>query len=244
MYQAGYVAHTTLKKHKECKMKRLLATIALVASTSVMADGHLANEQQKLSYSFGQQLGALLKQQGAQLDIKLVQQGLSDAVTGKPAQLTLEEMQTVLLNFKASQQKKREEKNSSTANNNKQEGADFLAKNKQAAGVISLPSGLQYQVIKAGKGQSPSATSKVTTHYRGTLINGTEFDSSYSRGQPLSFKVNGVIKGWTEALQLMKPGAKWKLFVPYDLAYGARGAGGKIGPYSTLIFEVELISFK
>ncbi|MBT5231389.1 MAG: FKBP-type peptidyl-prolyl cis-trans isomerase [Methylococcales bacterium] len=209
-----------------------------------MADGHLANEQQKLSYSFGQQLGALLKQQGAQLDIKLVQQGLSDAVTGKPAQLTLEEMQTVLLNFKASQQKKREEKNSSTANNNKQEGADFLAKNKQAAGVISLPSGLQYQVIKAGKGQSPSATSKVTTHYRGTLINGTEFDSSYSRGQPLSFKVNGVIKGWTEALQLMKPGAKWKLFVPYDLAYGARGAGGKIGPYSTLIFEVELISFK
>ena len=225
-------------------MKRLLATIALVASTSVMADGHLANEQQKLSYSFGQQLGALLKQQGAQLDIKLVQQGLSDAVTGKPAQLTLEEMQTVLLNFKASQQKKREEKNSSTANNNKQEGADFLAKNKQAAGVISLPSGLQYQVIKAGKGQSPSATSKVTTHYRGTLINGTEFDSSYSRGQPLSFKVNGVIKGWTEALQLMKPGAKWKLFVPYDLAYGARGAGGKIGPYSTLIFEVELISLK
>ena len=128
---------------------------------------------------------------------------------------------------------------------NKQEGEAFLAENKKKEGVKTLPSGLQYKVITEGTGKSPKASDTVTVNYRGTLIDGTEFDSSYKRGQAASFQVNGVIKGWTEALQLMKEGAKWQLFVPSNLAYGEKGTGsGPIGPNATLVFEVELISVK
>ncbi len=127
---------------------------------------------------------------------------------------------------------------------NKKEGEDFLAENKKKEGVQTLPSGLQYKVIKAGTGKKPQLTDTVTTQYRGTLIDGTEFDSSYRRGKPATFPVNGVIRGWTEALQLMEEGAKWELFVPPDLAYGERGAGQQIGPNATLIFEIELISIQ
>ena len=122
------------------------------------------------------------------------------------------------------------------------EGEDFLAENAKRADVTETDSGLQYEVIEAGSGDKPSASSTVRTHYRGTLINGEEFDSSYSRGEPTEFPVNGVIAGWTEALQLMPVGAKWKLFIPYQLAYGERGAGGAIGPYQALVFEIELIA--
>ena len=127
---------------------------------------------------------------------------------------------------------------------NKKEGEEFLAANKSKEGVVTLPSGLQYKVLKEGTGPKPSATDSVACNYRGTLINGTEFDSSYKRGQPATFAVNGVIKGWTEALQLMPVGSKWQLFIPADLAYGERGAGADIGPNSTLIFEVELLSIQ
>jgi FKBP-type peptidyl-prolyl cis-trans isomerase FklB len=127
---------------------------------------------------------------------------------------------------------------------NKADGEKFLAENAKKEGVKSLPSGLQYKEITPGKGKSPKATDTVTTHYKGTLIDGTEFDSSYKRGEPVSFPVSGVIAGWTEALQLMKEGAKWELFIPSNLAYGERGAGRDIGPNATLIFEVELISVK
>jgi FKBP-type peptidyl-prolyl cis-trans isomerase FklB len=127
---------------------------------------------------------------------------------------------------------------------NKKEGEAFLAENKKKEGVKTLPSGLQYRVIKEGTGRKPKATDKVLTHYRGTLIDGTEFDSSYKRGTPTSFKVNEIIPGWTEALQLMKEGAKWQLFIPSNLAYAERGAGRDIGPNATLIFEVELISIQ
>jgi FKBP-type peptidyl-prolyl cis-trans isomerase FklB len=127
---------------------------------------------------------------------------------------------------------------------NKKEGEAFLAENKKKEGVKTLPSGLQYKVIKEGTGKSPKATDKVSTHYRGTLIDGTEFDSSYKRGQPATFPVNGVIPGWTEALQLMKVGSKWQLFIPSKLAYGERGAPPVIGPYSVLIFTVELLAIK
>jgi len=130
------------------------------------------------------------------------------------------------------------------ADKNQKEGEVFLAENKKKKGVITLPSGLQYQVIKEGTGKIPKATDTVTTHYRGTLIDGTEFDSSYKRGEPASFPVNGVIKGWTEALQLMKVGSKWQLFIPSNLAYGPQGAGQAIGPNATLIFEIELLSIK
>ena len=127
---------------------------------------------------------------------------------------------------------------------NKKEGEDFLAANKSKEGVVTLPSGLQYKVLKEGTGPKPSPTDSVVCNYRGTLINGTEFDSSYKRGQPATFPVNGVIKGWTEALQLMPVGSKWQLFIPPDLAYGQRGAGADIGPNATLIFEVELLSIQ
>jgi FKBP-type peptidyl-prolyl cis-trans isomerase FklB len=127
---------------------------------------------------------------------------------------------------------------------NKAEGEAFLAENKKKEGVKTLPSGLQYKVIKAGTGKKPKVTDTVTTHYRGTLMNGTEFDSSYRRGQPVSFQVNGVIPGWTEALQLMEEGAKWQLFIPSNLAYGERGAGRDIGPNATLVFEIELLSIE
>jgi len=127
---------------------------------------------------------------------------------------------------------------------NKKEGEDFLAANKSKEGVVTLPSGLQYKVLKEGTGPKPSPADSVVCNYRGTLINGTEFDSSYKRGQPATFPVNGVIKGWTEALQLMPVGSKWQLFIPPDLAYGQRGAGADIGPNATLIFEVELLSIQ
>jgi FKBP-type peptidyl-prolyl cis-trans isomerase FklB len=129
-----------------------------------------------------------------------------------------------------------------TGEMNKKEGETFLAGNKKKEGVVTLPSGMQYKVMKQGSGKKPKLTDTVTTHYKGTLIDGTEFDSSYRRGQPVSFPVNGVIAGWTEALQLMEEGAKWQLFIPSPLAYGEKGAGPQIGPHATLIFEVELIS--
>jgi FKBP-type peptidyl-prolyl cis-trans isomerase FklB len=127
---------------------------------------------------------------------------------------------------------------------NKKEGEAFLSENRKKEGIKALPSGLQYKVVKAGTGKKPKSTDTVTTHYRGTLIDGTEFDSSYRRGQPASFPVSGVIAGWTEALQLMEEGAKWQLFIPPNLAYGERGAGSQIGPNATLIFEIELISIQ
>ena len=135
-------------------------------------------------------------------------------------------------------------RSSQSGDMNKKAGEDYLAANRKREGVVSLPSGLQYEVVTAGSGKSPAATDTVVVHYKGTLIDGKEFDSSYKRGQPATFPVNGVIKGWTEALQLMKEGAKWKLFIPADLAYGSRGAGADIGPNSALVFEVELIEVK
>jgi FKBP-type peptidyl-prolyl cis-trans isomerase FklB len=139
---------------------------------------------------------------------------------------------------------KENERLNQLAEKNKNDGEAFLAENAKKQGVITLPSGLQYKIIKPGTGRKPKPTDEVTTHYRGTLIDGTEFDSSYRRGEPTSFPVNGVIAGWTEALQLMPVGAKWQLFIPPHLAYGERGAGGQIGPNATLIFEVELIAIK
>ncbi len=166
--------------------------------------------------------------------------GIQDALSGAKALMTEEEIRQCLTEWQQELMVKQNAAAQKLGESNMKDGEVFLSENKNKEGVITLPSGLQYKVVKAGA--KPKSTDTVTTHYRGTLIDGTEFDSSYKRGQPARFAVNRVIAGWTEALQLMQVGAKWQLFVPSNLAYGARGAGDKIGPNATLIFEVELIA--
>jgi FKBP-type peptidyl-prolyl cis-trans isomerase FklB len=181
-----------------------------------------------------------LKGDNIDLDEEAFMAAIRDMAAGKQPRLSKSEIQAVLQ--KVQQQRAAEAQK--TADENLRKGQEFLSANGKKAGVKTLPSGLQYKVIRAGTGKSPKATDTVKVDYRGTLINGTEFDSSYKRGQPATFPVNGVIKGWQEALQLMKEGAKWQIYVPAELAYGPRGAGGQIGPNETLIFDVELLQIK
>jgi FKBP-type peptidyl-prolyl cis-trans isomerase FklB len=188
--------------------------------------------------------GRTLKAQPVDLDPAVVAQGLRDAMSGGKLAMTDDEVKAVLTELQGELQKTQEIKMAQMSETNKKEGAAFLAANKAKDGVVTLPSGLQYKIEKPGTGPKPTANDTVVCNYRGTLINGTEFDSSYKRGQPASFPVGGVIHGWTEALQLMPVGSKWQLFVPADLAYGDRGAGPDIGPGATLIFEVELLSIQ
>jgi FKBP-type peptidyl-prolyl cis-trans isomerase len=208
----------------------------------------LTTRKQKFSYALGMNigagLGANLKKQSVEVDSTLVSQGLKDSMSGGKTRLTQEEAQAVLKEVQTEVQKQQQEKMKEAADKNKSEGEAFLATNKSKDGVVTLPSGLQYKILTAGTGPKPTASDSVKCNYRGTLINGTEFDSSYKRGQPATFAVGQVIKAWTEALQLMPVGSKWQLFVPSSLAYGERGAGAEIGPNATLIFEVELLSIE
>lgn len=193
-------------------------------------------EMDSLSYGVGILVGSNLAQQGLEeIDINDLAIGLSDVINGDDLRMTLEEANEVLTAYMQAQQSKQ-------MAGAIEEGQAFLKQNAEREEVVVLESGLQYEILKAGDGPKPGLNDKVTTHYHGTLIDGTVFDSSVDRGQPASFPVSGVIKGWTEALQLMPVGSKWRLYVPYDLAYGERGAGAQIKPYSTLIFEVELLS--
>jgi FKBP-type peptidyl-prolyl cis-trans isomerase FklB len=176
------------------------------------------------------------------VDPDLLARGMKDAMAGGKTLLTEDEAHAVMMEMQTEVHKQQQEKAQQVGEANKKEGSAFLAANKAKADVVTLPSGLQYKILKAGAGPKPAATDTVTVNYRGTLIDGTEFDSSYKRGEPASFPVNGVIKGWTEALQLMPVGSKWQLVIPTDLAYGERGGGATIGPNATLIFEVELLS--
>jgi len=192
----------------------------------------------------GTQVGGNLKKQSVEVDWNLVSQGLKDAMSGGKTRLTQEEAQAALTEVQNEVRKEQQEKAQKAAATNKTEGEAFLVANKAKEGVVTLPSGLQYKVLTAGTGPKPTSGDQVVCNYRGTLINGTEFDSSYKRGQPATFGVGQVIKGWTEALQLMPVGSKWQLFIPASLAYGERGAGAEIGPNATLIFEVELLSIK
>ena len=204
----------------------------------------LKTQKDKLSYAIGMNVARGLQKQSVEVDPAIVARGLQDTLAGGNTLLTEQEAQTVMTQLQADMRKKQEEKMQQAGDANKKEGDAFLAANKAKEGVVTLPSGLQYKILKQGNGPKPTATDSVVCNYKGTLINGTEFDSSYKRGQPATFPVNGVIKGWTEALQLMPTGSKWQLFVPADLAYGARGAGQDIGPNATLIFEVELLSLQ
>jgi FKBP-type peptidyl-prolyl cis-trans isomerase FklB len=196
----------------------------------------------RLSYAIGLNFGKQFKSQNIDINPAMLYEALKTVYGGTPAAMTDEEVMDTLQSFEKEMQEKMQGDAKKAAEGNKEKGRAWLAENKKKAGVVELTSGLQYEVIKEGTGESPKATSTVTTHYTGTLIDGTVFDSSVERGQPAQFPVNGVIKGWTEALQLMKPGSKYKLYIPSDLAYGDGGSPPKIGPGETLIFEVELIS--
>jgi FKBP-type peptidyl-prolyl cis-trans isomerase FklB len=204
----------------------------------------LTTDKEKDSYAVGLNIGRSLKKQPVDIDTPSLLRGVKDALAGSTPLLTDAEIDAALKQLSSQVQAKQDAEMAKMGEANMKEGEDFLAANKTKEGVVTLPSGLQYKIVTAGTGAKPTAKDTVVCNYRGTFINGTEFDSSYKRGQPASFPVGGVIKGWTEALQLMPVGSKWQLFVPPDLAYGQRGAGGAIGPNQTLIFDVELISIK
>lgn len=223
-------------------MKFLRSALVLILSFSFLHvhAAKVESDLEKLSYSMGIFFGQSVARQGMQLDNAAFLQAVEDVLNNTELKLSNEEMQKILTDF----QKKEQEELAAAASSNKEIGEKFLVENKKKEGVKTTASGLQYKVVKAGDGEKPSATSKVVVHYRGTLIDGTEFDSSYSRGEPASFGVNQVIKGWQEALQMMPVGSKWQIYIPSDLAYGERGAGGSIKPNSTLIFDVELLEIK
>jgi FKBP-type peptidyl-prolyl cis-trans isomerase FklB len=204
----------------------------------------LKDQKEKVSYSIGIDIGNNLKNLKVDMNLDLLVRGIRDVLSETKLLMTEQEIRSTMMAFQKELMAKREQQMKVLGEKNKKEGESFLAENKKRAGVTTLPSGLQYKVFKAGTGKTPTDTNTVTVHYRGTLIDGTEFDSSYRRGQPATFQVKGVIPGWIEALKLMQEGAKWQLFIPPNLAYGERGAGSVIGPNATLIFEVELISIQ
>ncbi len=212
----------------------------------------LTTKKARISYAIGMNIAATLRNQKFEMDPEIVSQGLRDSLSGRKTKMTEPEADALLTALqdeikaqrKAIQEADAAEANQANSESNKKEGEAFLAANKTKDGVVTLPSGLQYKILKQGDGPKPTVADTITCNYRGTLINGTEFDSSYKRGQPLTFPLKGVIRGWTEALQLMPVGSQWQLFIPSDLAYGPRGAGALIGPNSTLIFEIELISIQ
>ncbi|MGA8432929.1 MAG: FKBP-type peptidyl-prolyl cis-trans isomerase [Candidatus Sulfotelmatobacter sp.] len=201
----------------------------------------LKTEKEKFSYALGMNIGASMKRQEVSVDPAILARGLKDSLAGGKTILTEDEARATLTQMQNEMRQKMQAKSQEEAGGNKKLGDAFLAENKTKEGVVTLPSGLQYKILTTGTGPKPAATDSVVCNYKGTLIDGKEFDSSYKRGQPVTFPVTGVIKGWTEALQLMPAGSKWQLFIPSDLAYGDAGRPG-IPPGATLVFEVELVS--
>ena len=207
-------------------------------------DAALPTQKDKLSYAIGMNIGKGLHKDQIDVDPSMMMRGLKDAMAGGTTLMTDEQAQGVITELRTQMMAKMAAEHQKEAEANKKEGDAFLAANKTKPGVVVLPSGLQYKIVKVGTGPKPAATDQVKCNYKGTLTNGNEFDSSEKHGGPATFPVNGVIKGWTEALQLMPVGSKWELYVPADLAYGERGAGEVIPPNSTLIFDVELLSIE
>ena len=245
-------AQTAPAKTQATKPKTSTAATGTKAKTGTTTKSAgattLTTPKDKFSYALGMNigsnLGASLKKQSVEFDPNILAKGLRDALSGNKLLLSEDEMRTILMNMQKQVQQAQEQKMQIQGAANKKEGDEFLAANKGKEGVVTLPSGLEYKIEKQGTGPKPTTSDTVVCNYRGTLINGTEFDSSYKRGQPATFPVSGVIKGWTEALQLMPVGSKWQLFVPANLAYGERSPDPSIGPNSTLIFEVELLSIQ
>ena len=221
------------------------ALFVLMAGSAGAQDAPaLKDQKEKISYIIGMDIGTNFKRQSIDIDPDILGRGIKDGLSGAKPLLSEQETKEVLAAFEKVMRAKQEESRKAIGEKNKKEGEVFLAENKAKEGVKTAPSGLQYKVIKPGTGKKPQATDTVTVHYRGTLADGTEFDSSYRRGKPVTFPVSGVIPGWTEALQLMEEGAKWQVVIPSKLAYGEQGSGQAIGPNATLIFEVELISIQ
>lgn len=231
-------------------MKRILAAVSAVSlcyfsQVAGAADdkgAQLKDSKDKVSYSIGVDIGKSIQKQNIVINPDIFLKGLKDGIADKPALMTEEDIRKTLLSLQTEMLEKQKAQMKEVSTKNEADGQKFLTENKKRKDVVTLSDGLQYRIIKDGTGESPKATDIVTTHYRGKLINGTEFDSSYTRGEPVKFALNNVIPGWTEALQLMKPGAKWELFIPAKLAYGEHGVGQLIGPNATLIFEVELLN--
>ena len=232
---------TLTNSHKPANSRTLTAiSLACLFAFSNTVNAQPQTMEQKASYAVGVNFVNSIKSQGIKLDENSLMQGIKEALSGTVS-LTQTEMAQALEAFKAQLIKQQEQTQQTQLSNNKQLGDAFLAENKNKKGVVTLKSGLQYKVLQSGTGAKPKLTDKVTTNYRGTLIDGTEFDSSYSRNKPSAFPVNRVIPGWTEALQLMSVGDKWQLYIPSELAYGKQSVGGVIEANSTLIFEIELL---
>ena len=229
-------------------MKKLIAVVLVLSifSSMVIAQkkGTPKTKKEKISYSIGVNIGKNMKTQGIDLDQGLLTQGIKDGLNSSKTAMSDKDMEETMTAFQQEMMGKMQAKQKVNGEKNAKEGEAFLAANKKKEGVVTLPSGLQYKILKSGDGPKPTKEQTVKCHYRGTLIDGTEFDSSYKRGEPTEFPVGQVVKGWTEALQLMPVGSKWQLFIPSDLAYGPNGAGQMIGPNAALIFDIELISIK
>ena len=219
------------------KFSVFISFFMFIANVSAV---EIETDKQKLSYSMGIFFGQTVIRQEMEIDIPAFMQAVEDVLNKSEKKLSNDEMQKIINTY----QKKEQDERVTISGNNKVDGEKFLTENKNKDGVVVLPSGLQYKIIKNSEGKKPLSDSRVIVHYRGTLINGTEFDSSYARGEPIELGLNQVIKGWQEALQLMSVGSKWQVFIPSELAYGERGAGRAIGPNSALIFDVELLSIK
>jgi FKBP-type peptidyl-prolyl cis-trans isomerase len=204
----------------------------------------LKTQKDKISYAIGLEMGNGVKEQGFDVDPAIVAMGIKDALAGGKAQLTDEEFRKIIGDVQEEMKQKQMQAMEEAATQNKKDGDAFLAENTKKAGVVTLPSGLQYKIITAGQGKKPAETDTVLCNYKGTFLDGTEFDSSAQAGKPVPFDLKGIIPGFKEALMLMPVGSKWQIFVPSDLAYGERGAGNVIGPNSTLIFEIELVSIQ
>ena len=222
------------------KNRALVSAIALTLPLAAVAGSALKTEKQRFSYTVGVQMAMGIKSQGIEVDADALKQAIDDVFAGHEPLLSTNEMRQALMAF----QKRQEAARNARAEENRKRGEAFLAKNRQKSGVKVLPNGIQYRIIKKGSGPRPTASDTVVVNYRGRLVDGREFDSSYKRGQPATFPVNGVIKGWQEILPLMPAGSKWEVVVPSDLAYGAAGAGGHIGPNETLVFDIDLLEVK
>lgn len=228
------------------KFKLLIGFVVFFAAyLGAQEPAALKSELEKINYGIGVLVARNFQSQGLNVDLNLVIKGMRDTLSGSKLLMTEEELQKTMTALQAETQKRMQESFKTAAEKNKKEGEAFLAENAKKEGVVALPSGLQYKILKAGDGKKPESQNSVECHYRGTFINGTEFDSSYKRGAPLVVKVDGgIIAGWSEALKLMPVGSKWQIFIPSHLAYGEKGAGSQIGPNMTLIFEVELLGIK